>query len=372
MFLPRMKRSVWVIATIVATVVMCNVQAADPSHSEQKTVLHVIGWDVYADPDHRDKTIGFKTFEKLTGTRIAFTPLNTLDEILNAAEASNETDVIIISNEGVKILYGMNLVVPLNLKNIPNYQDLHPRLRYSEWTQFGSKVYAVPWAWGPTGLLYDASAMAAPDSWNVMWDPKYRGKVALWDDVSVIWTTALSLGYKNVYNLTKAQLSEVKKKLFALNTQLSAYYGGEQDEMKLILAGKAQITNSWFDPSARLRQFKRNYAMVIPKEGAVGMFDSYLIRRGSTHADLDYQFINHQISPETQLQLVRITGLNPANIETLSLLTAGEIAALHLGEADYFDRMLLWDTMPRKPLYDELLGAVRQDFKVKQAGHLAP
>ena len=236
----------------------------------------------------------------------------------------------------------------------------------TEWSQFEGKVYAVPWAWGPTGLLYDASAMPEPDSWNVLWDTKYKGKVSLWDDVSMIWVTALSLGYENVYNLTKSQLSEVKKKLFALNTQLSAYYGGEQEEMKLILDGKAVLLNSWFDPSERLRQHNRNFKIVIPKEGATGMFDSYLIRRGGRNVDIAYQFINHQISPETQQKMVRITGLGPANIETMTLLTRQEIKALHLGEADYFSRMMLWDVMPRKHLYEEVLKEVRKHYKLQR------
>lgn len=337
----------------------------------KKTVLHVVGWDVYADPDHRNKTIGFETFEARHGVRIEFTPLNTLDDILSAAEANDKFDVIIVSNEGIKILQGMGMVVPLDLKNIPNYQDLHPQLRYTEWSQFEGKVYAVPWAWGPTGLLYDANAMPEPDSWNVLWDEKYRGKVSLWDDVSIIWVTALSLGYKNVYNLTKSQLNEVKKKLFALNAQVSEYYSGEQDEMKLILSGKAVLLDSWFDPSSRLRKHSRNYKMVIPKEGAVGMFDSYLIRRGARNVDIAYQFINHQINPDTQQQMVRITGLGPANIETMTLLTPQEIKALHLGEAGYFSRMLLWDVMPRKHLYETLLTEVRENFKLQRKRRVA-
>lgn len=355
-----------ILAVTTSMVMMCGIRAVEAATAAQKTILHVVGWDVYADPDHRSKTIGFETFEAKYGVRIEFTPLNTLDDIVNAAEASDKFDVIIVSNEGIKILQGMGIVRPLDLKNIPNYQDLHPSLRYTEWSQFEGKVFAVPWAWGPTGLLYDASAMPEPISWNVLWDTKYRGKVSLWNDVSIIWVTALSLGYKNVYNLTKKQLGDVKKKLFALNTQVSGYYAGEQDEMKLILDGKAVLLDSWFDPSSRLRQKGRNFKMVIPKEGAVGMFDSYLIRRGSTNVALAYQFINHQISLDTQQRMVRITGLAPANIETLSLLTPQEIKALHLGDTDYFSRMLLWDVMPRKHLYDELLEEVRKDYQLKQ------
>ncbi len=105
--------------------------------------------------------------------------------------------------------------------------------------------------------------------------------------------------------------------------------------------------------------------MFIPKEGAVGMFDSYLISKKTSKKTLAHKYINHQISPPVQQQMVRITGLAPANIETLSLLTPEEIKALHLDEPDYFNRMLLWDHMPRKQLYEDVLRSVREDLKLR-------
>ena len=124
--------------------------------------------------------------------------------------------------------------------------------------------------------------------------------------------------------------------------------------------------NSWFDPSALLLKEGRNFKMVIPQEGAVGMFDSYLIGHKTINPNLAYQFINHQISPDTQTQMVRITGLPPANMETLVNLTQQEIEALHLDETDYFNRMILWDVMPRRHLYERLLNEVREDLKKQQ------
>ena len=334
----------------------------DADSQKQESVLRIVAWDVYADPEHRDKTIGFREFETEHGVRIEFTPLNNLDEIVSAAESPTAYDIFIISNEGIKILHDMGLVLPLDLSKIPHYQDLHFSLRYNEWSQFDSRVYAVPWAWGPTGLLFDASVISDPVSWNVLWDPRYKGRVSLWDDVSMIWVAALSLGYHNVYNLTRQQLAEVKRKLLALNEQVYGYYSGEQEALEYILDGKAVVLNSWFDPSGRLREHERNFKMVIPREGAVGMFDSYLISGRTDKADIAHAYINNQLRPMIQRQMVRITGLSPANIETMGLLTPYEIKSLHLDEADYFNRMILWDVMPRKHLYEAVLKEVREEF----------
>ncbi len=336
-------------------------------NADEQDILRVTGWDVYADPENMNKTIGYKSFADEYGVQIEFKPLKNLDEIVDTAESHSEYDVFIISNEGIRLLHDMGLVMPMDLRQLPNYLSLHPSLRYTEWALFESRNYAVPWAWGPTGLLYDTDVLTvATDSWNVLWDPEYRGRVSLWDDVSMIWTTALMLGYQNVYSLTREQLGTVKEKLFELNGLVHSYYNGEVQELDFIIKGNVVVLNSWFDPSSRLSdKHGRNFKMVIPKEGAVGMFDSYLISKKTHNKTLAHKFINHQISPAVQQQMVRLTGLAPANIETLSLLTPEEIKAWHLDEPDYFNRMLLWDHMPRKHLYEDVLKAVREDLKLR-------
>lgn len=345
--------------------------SASSSLAADKPILKIAGWDVYGDPDNSSKVIGYQRIEKALGITIEFTPLSNLDDIVATAESTEvydaETfDIFIISNEGIEILYDMGLVRPLDLKLLPNYQNMHHNLKFSSWSQFDSKVYAVPWAWGPTGMMYDKDVVTNTDSWNTLWDPAYRGKVAMWDDVSMIWTAALALGYQNVYNLTRQQLQEVRKKLIAFNAQQPVYYKGGGDELALAREGRLLAFNSWYDPSARLKKDGKNFAMTIPREGAVGMFDSYMISQNSQQTGLAHQVINQLISPPIQQEMVRITGLAPANIETLTLLTPAEIKALHLDDSDYFNRMLLWDHMPRKNLYEKVLQAVRQDWQARQ------
>ena len=356
-------RNILCFFTLILPLLVGNIIAE--TTAEQK-ILHVAGWDAYADPKNRNKTIGYEVFEKQTGYTIEFTPLNNLEEIIHYAETETDIDVLIISNEGIEILYKMNLINSLDVQNIPNYQDLHHSLRYSRWSQFDGKIYAVPWAWGPTGLLYDSNKVEEPESWNIIWDPKYSGKISLWDDLSMIWITALSLGYKNVYNLTYEQLDEVKHKLLQLNDHIHSYYSGEQDEMELLSSGKVLIANSWFDPSARLAEHGKQFKMKIPKEGAVGMFDSYLLSHNCKSAQVSINYINHQISPKVQLKMSRTTGLAPSNIETLALMSQDEIKALHLDDQNYFRKMLLWNVMPRKHLYEKLMDDVRQDLKKKR------
>ena len=340
---------------------------ASPAVKSGNKILRIAGWDVYADPENPAKTIGYHTFEQQERVTIEFTPLSNLEAIIEAAESGGEYDLIIVSNEGVKPLYQMGLAKPLDLNLIPNYQSLHNNLKYNAWCQFNADVYAVPWAWGPTGLLYDTEHIQEPDSWSILWDERYRNSVSLWDDVSMIWTVALSLGYKNVFNLTRQQLNKVKQKLLTLNETVFDYYDGNDQMLSYIENENIAVLNSWFDPSRRLLAIDKKFKMIIPREGAVGMFDSYLITTQTDTEALSYRYINHQISPAVQKQMIDVTGLSPSNIETIALLSQDEIQSLHLNEIDYFNRMILWDVMPRKHLYEEVLNEIRSDFEKRAA-----
>jgi len=340
-----------------------NQQEIHPTVKQKE--IRIVGWDVYADPENSTKTIGYRGFEQKHNVRIHYTPLSNLDDIISAVESNEDYDVIIISNEGIRTLQQMKLVQALETSQLSQSKNLYPQFKNNRWIKVNNQLYAVPWAWGPTGLLYNQDVVDQPESWNILWDPQYKNQVSLWDDVSMIWTAALALGYTNVYNLTREQLDKVKQKLFELNNQTSFYYRGEEDALRGIRQQQIHLLNSWFDPSARLKSEGINYNMTIPKEGAVGMFDSYMLRKNTANTALAYQYINYQLTPRVQSQMVRITGLSPANKNTVLELTNAEIKALHLDDKNYYGRMLLWDVMPRKQLYEQVLQEVHDDARKK-------
>ena len=67
------------------------------------------------------------------------------------------------------------------------------------------KVYAIPYAFDSIGLIYDTDKVKeAPTSWNVLWDPKYAGKVLGYDNGEHNFTiTALTMGVADPFHLTR-------------------------------------------------------------------------------------------------------------------------------------------------------------------------
>lgn len=82
--------------------------------------------------------------------------------------------------------------INLDLSKLPSYQDLSPKLRALPLVRVGGNVYGVPFTWGPNPLLYDTTVFSAPPEGRaVLWDPKYRGKISVWDELSTVYSDKL-------------------------------------------------------------------------------------------------------------------------------------------------------------------------------------
>jgi putative spermidine/putrescine transport system substrate-binding protein/spermidine/putrescine transport system substrate-binding protein len=153
--------------------------------------LSLLVWEGYADPSF------VKGFEERCKCKVSAAYMGTSDELvskLRGGSASNY-DVISPSSDVAKMISSAGLAAPLNLAKIPTYSQLSPKLTGMPLVRVNGNVYGVPFMWGPNPLIYDTSAFPQPPpSWSVLWDPKYRGKVSVWDELSTVYMAAQILG----------------------------------------------------------------------------------------------------------------------------------------------------------------------------------
>src|ERR1700751_587680 len=183
------------------------------SCAKKTASLNLLVWEGYADPSF------VKGFEDQCKCKISASYMGSSDELvakLRGGSASNY-DVISPSSDVATSIVRAGLAAPLDLSKIPSYVQLSPKLRDSPLVKANAQTYGVPFVWGPNPLLYDTTVFAtAPGSWSVLWDPKYKGKISLWDELSSVYMAAQVLGFdkpdpNQLYNLTDDQLAAVKK-----------------------------------------------------------------------------------------------------------------------------------------------------------------
>src|SRR5579859_7373264 len=196
-----MKRALFLVATLALVIFAGSCKKSEPT-------LTLLVWEGYADPSY------VHDFELSHHCQIKASYMGSSDELvakLRGGSASNY-DVISPSSDVAASIVKAGLAAPLDLSKLPAYMQLSAKLRDSSLVKSNGQVYGVPFMWGPNPLLYDTTAFSQPpDSWAVMWDPKFRGKVSLWDELSSIYMAAQILGYdkpdpSQLYNLSDAQL----------------------------------------------------------------------------------------------------------------------------------------------------------------------
>jgi putative spermidine/putrescine transport system substrate-binding protein/spermidine/putrescine transport system substrate-binding protein len=332
------------------------------SCTKKTPTLNLLVWEGYADPSF------LKTFEEQNHCKVSASYMGSSDELmakLRGGSAGNY-DVISPSSDVATSIAAAELAAPLDLSKIPSYAQLSSQLTSLPLVRVNGKVYGVPFMWGPDPIVYDTTAFQQPpDSWNVMWDPKYKGKVSVWDDLSTVYMAAQVLGYDKpdpaqLYNLSDAQLDAVKKKLLELKPNIRKMWATGGELTNLFENHEVVIAMGWPLNTAELKKAKFPVGETIPKENTTGWIDHLMITAGSDNKELAYRFLEYMIQAKTQKQVTDITHYEPANPQAAQFLTRDEAKVLHLDDVDNYQKHLyFWQNVPRRQKYTEIWNEVK-------------
>jgi putative spermidine/putrescine transport system substrate-binding protein/spermidine/putrescine transport system substrate-binding protein len=341
---------------VVALAILC--MGCGP---KQET-LSLLVWEGYADPSF------VRAFEEAHRCRVVASYMGTSDELvakLRGGGAANY-DVISPSSDVATSIVRAGLAAPLDLSKIPTYAQLSSRLRDSPLVKANGQTYGVPFVWGPNPLLYDTTFFAqAPESWSVLWDPKFKGKLSLWDELSSVYMAAQVLGYdqpdpNQLYNLTDEQLEAVKKKLIELKPNIRKYWSSGGELTNLFQNHEIIAAMGWPLMTNQLRKLNYPIGETIPKENTTGWIDHLMITAASSHQVLAQAFLEYMVEAPTQKLVTDVTHYPPANPGAAQLLSADERKTLHLDDPDeYMKRIYFWQDVPRRPKYTEIWNEVK-------------
>ena len=329
---------------------------------KQTPSLNLLVWEGYADPSF------VHAFEEAHNCKISASYMGSSDELvakLRGGSASNY-DVISPSSDVATMIASAGLAAPLDLSKLPSYPQLSERLRSLPLVRVKGKVYGVPFTWGPNPLLYDTRAFpTAPNSWSALWDPKLKGKVSVWDELSTLYMAAQILGYdkpdpSHLYNLSDAELENVKKKLLELKPNIRKIWTTGGELTNLFENHEVVLAMGWPLMTNQLRKVNFPIGEIIPKENTTGWIDHLMVTAASEHKELAAQFLEYMIEAKTQKAVTDVTGYDPANPQAAQSMTPEQKQSLHLDNVDeYMTRIYFWQQVPRRDKYNEIWNEVK-------------
>lgn len=344
------------------TVVLLAAVVLLPSCGKKTPTLNLLVWEGYADPSF------IRGFEEQYHCKVSASYMGSSDELvakLRGGSAGNY-DVISPSSDVATMIATNGLAAPLDLAKIPSYSQLSTNLTTLPLVRSDNLVFGVPFMWGPNPLIYDTTAFPqAPDSWNVMWDPKLRTKISVWDDLSTVYMAAQVLGYDKpdpgaLYNLNDQQLDAVKKKLLELKPNIRKMWSTGGELTNLFQNHEVVAAMGWPLMTNQLRKINFPVGETIPKENTTGWIDHLMITAGAENKDLAYKFLEYMVQAQTQKKISDVTGYTPANPGAAQFMSADQVKSLHLDDVDrYQKRIYFWQNVPRRAKYNEIWNEVK-------------
>ena len=349
---------IWRLRLLVLLIGVCLLGSC----SKKTPTLNLLVWEGYADPSY------IHGFEEQCHCKVSASYMGSSDELvakLRGGSAGNY-DVISPSSDVATSIVNAGLAEPLELSKIPGYTQLSPQLTSLSLVKANGRVYGVPFTWGPNPLIYDTTAFSKPpESWNVFWDPKYHGKISVWDELSTVYMAAQILGYdkpdpSQLYNLSDEQLEAVKKKLLELKPNIRKMWSTGGELTNLFQNHEVIAAMGWPLMTNQLRKVNFPVGETIPRENTTGWIDHLMITAGSEHKDLAHKFLEYMVEARTQKQISDVTGYTPANPQAAQFMTPEQVRSLHLDDVDNYQKHIyFWQNVPRRAKYNEIWNEVK-------------
>ena len=222
----------------------------------------VYNWGEYLDPEVIDM------FEEETGIKVVYEEFET-NEIMypKVAAGAISYDVVCPSDYMIQKMIENDLLQEINFDNIPNLKNIGEEyLSWSEEFDPGNK-YSVPYCWGTVGILYNKAMVEEPvDSWDILWDEKYKDNILMQDSVRDALMVALKkLGY-SMNTDSEEEISQATQLLIEQKPLVQAYVIDQvRDKM---IGNEAALGVIYSGEAIYTQRENPDLEYVVPKEGS--------------------------------------------------------------------------------------------------------
>ncbi len=360
-------RTAWlIVGGLLAAMLLfagCGSSSSDSSSgSELKKLgkgegsVNLISWAGYVEPEWT------KPFEQKTGCKVSDKEAGTSDEMVELMK-TGQYDGVSASGNATARLVAANLVDPVNVSLVPNYKTVFADLKNQPYNTFEGVNYGIPHGRGANLLMWNGNDVKpAPDSWNIMFDPKiaakYKGKISAYDESSYIADAALylkfhqpDLGIENPYELNEEQFNATIELLKEQRQYVGEYWSEAAKQISAFAGGDVTVGTTWQYQYFALKEegvpVKASPASqgFLPKEGATGWSDTWMISSEAKHPNCMYEWMNWVIEPKVNAEIAEFFGEAPAQEKACEHTANPNFCSeYHAEEPAFWKRVYYWET----------------------------
>ena len=304
---------------LAAVGVMTVTVPATMKPASAAATIEVFSWQVYSPPEL------FGAYIEAFGEAPPFQMFGENEESLLKVRAGYTPKIVQPASFMIGRFRDAGLLAPIDTGKLANYGDIFPQLKDIGGMSLDGVVYAVPAAWGYNSVLYRrdlAPEYIDDNTWEVLWDPTYAGRLAQWDSMdTVVLEAALILGIEDPFHMNDDDLKTIRQKLVEQRPLLRFYWTSETDMEQAMAAGEIVAAVSWNSSFTSLRRNGIDVGYMTPREGTLTWVDtSILIKDGPGSEDEALAFIDAFISAESGKYLIEEYGFGSPNAKAYDLV----------------------------------------------------
>jgi spermidine/putrescine transport system substrate-binding protein len=295
-----------------------NEPIADGLAPEANATLQVYNWADYVEP------AVIKTFETKYRCKVNVTTFATMEEA-QAKVRSGTIPFDVWMGAGYDLISRLvtdQIIRPLNHSYIPNVANVWPSFT-NPWYDQGWQ-YTVPFTVYTSGLGWRTDLMKTDpfqlrNKWDTLWDPRYRGRTAVWDDSrSTIQMCLLKDGIADVNTGRKDFLDRAAAELARLDrttkpaVTISMYQDFPVGKFAQCTIWSGDIVNAAGasdDPSV--------YRYWYEEEGGMVDNDLLLLTTTGKNPVLGHLFLNHMLDADVAMQNFGFMGYQPPQVSVI-------------------------------------------------------
>jgi spermidine/putrescine transport system substrate-binding protein len=261
---------------------------AHPPIGKEPGTLSVYEWQGYEAAGTKAQTYmkvpGKSYVDEFGASTLNYTAFQSDDAAVAKVRAGAQYDLAHPCISYVRDWVDAGLVEPFDPGLLTNFSQLDPEVVKAG--QVDGKQYWIPWDSGYSSVMYRKDMIAAEDatSWNLFWNPKYAGKISMWDG----FTTPLVIA-----GLVNEQ-KQVNK----------FYWKLEYDDMQpAFKSGDIWVTYAWPNDYNDMLAAGLDTGYMDPSEGRLAWYCGFIMLKGTQNYFHNHKYVDSFIGHDACVDL---------------------------------------------------------------------
>ena len=217
---------------------------------------------------------------------------------------------------------------------LEHYSDLFGALVNLPGASEGNGQWFMPFDWGATSITYRTDLVdlgGKAESWEMLFDPKLKGRIAVIDSAADTWyCMAILAGVDLKKPLTADDISKTNALMKKLRPQVRMFTNDMTSLAQAMASGEIAMAITWNETPVGLAAEGHAVRFASPKEGALTWCCGVMMHKDAPNPQGAYDIVNAMSSADTGVYIIDSWGYGHSNSAAFAKADPGVLAQLGL------------------------------------------